>query len=53
MGIEFITGDTRPIIFTIIRFLMRYTIFVTVEPEMPLKSKIDLVNAIKSMAADA
>lgn len=34
-------------------YTMRYTIFVTVEPEMPLKSKIDLVNAIKSMAADA
>lgn len=34
-------------------YTRRYTIFVTVEPEMPLKSKIDLVNAIKSMAADA
>lgn len=30
-----------------------HTIFVTVEPEMPLKGKIDLVNAIKSMAAGA
>ena len=34
-------------------YTRRYTIFVTVEPEMPLKAKIDLVNAIKSMAADA
>ena len=28
-----------------------YTIFVTVEPEMPLRKKIDLVNSIKSMAS--
>lgn len=34
-------------------YTRRYTIFVTVEPEMPLEAKIDLVNAIKSMAADA
>lgn len=34
-------------------YTRRYTIFVTVEPEMPLKAKIDLVNAIKSMASDA
>lgn len=34
-------------------YTRRYTIFVTVEPEMPLKAKIDLVNAIKSMASGA
>lgn len=34
-------------------YTSRYTIFVTVEPEMPLKAKIDLVNAIKSMASGA
>ena len=34
-------------------YTRRHTIFVTVEPEMPLKGKIDLVNAIKSMAAGA
>lgn len=32
-------------------YTTRYTIFVTVEPEMPLTAKIALVNAIKSIVA--
>lgn len=34
-------------------YTRRYTIFVTVEPDMILGKKIKLVNSIKSMAADA